>query len=89
MPPLLDHLSKKTQPWPGYFLVRPTGEVVPLIAVDELPPGTNPEGVSRSLDLEDTIGMLNLGIQRSSGAFYRMAKPEEKKEVAGLAIRTK
>jgi hypothetical protein len=64
--------------------------VVPLIAVDELPPGTNLEGVSRSLDLEDTIGMLNLGIQRSPGAFYRTTKPEGKKEVsAGLAIRTK
>jgi hypothetical protein len=78
------------KPWPGYFLVRTTGEVVPLIAVDELPPGTDLKGVPRSLDLEDTIGMLNLGLQRSSGFFYQMAKQEEKANVsADLPIRTK
>lgn len=64
-------LAQKRKPWPSYFLVRTTGEVVPLIAVDELPPGTHLIGVPRSLDLEDTIGMLNLGLQRSSGSFYR------------------
>ena len=89
MPPPLDHLSEKIKPCPGYFIVRPTGEVVPLIPVDELPLGTNLEGLPRSLDLEDTFGMLNLGIQRSSGAIYRIAQPNEKKEPSGLAIRTK
>jgi hypothetical protein len=62
--------SQKT-PWPAYFIVRTTGEVVPLIAVDELPKGIDLVGVSRSFDLEDTIGMLNLGVERSSGAFYQ------------------
>ena len=64
--------NQKGKPWPAYFLVRTTGEVVPLIAVDELPPGTDLAGVTRSLDLEETIGMLNLGLQRSSGEFYRI-----------------
>ena len=29
--------SNKSKPWPAYFIVRATGEVVPLIGVDELP----------------------------------------------------
>lgn len=90
MPPLSEQLSEKGKPWPGYFLVRTTGEVVPLVAVDELPRGTDLDGVPRSLDLEDTIGMLNLGLQRSSGSFYQIVKREEKKEgSAELPIRTK
>jgi hypothetical protein len=90
MPPLSEQLSEKGKPWPGYFLVRTTGEVVPLVAVDELPRGTDLDGVPRSLDLEDTIGMLNLGLQRNSGSFYQIVKREEKKEVsAELPIRTK
>jgi hypothetical protein len=64
--------------------------VVPLIAVDELPPGTELKGVPRCLDLEDTIGMLNLGLQRGSGSFYEIVKVEEKKEhLTNLAIRNK
>jgi hypothetical protein len=62
---------------PGYFIVRTTGEVVPLIAVDELPPGIDIVGVPRSLDLEGTIGMLNLGLQRSSGSFYQIYKSRD------------
>lgn len=90
LPPLSAHLAEKAKPWPGYFLVRTTGEVVPLIAIDELPTGTDLEGVPRSLDLEDTIGMLNLGLQRSSGATYQVTKQEEKKEVSpSLVLRTK
>jgi hypothetical protein len=67
----------RTKPWPGYFVVRPTGEVVPLIAIDELPPGTDLLGVPRSLDLETTIGMLNLGLQQSSRAFYQIRRSKE------------
>ncbi|KAH7330098.1 hypothetical protein BKA65DRAFT_460655 [Rhexocercosporidium sp. MPI-PUGE-AT-0058] len=75
--------NQKGKPWPAYFLVRTTGEVVPLIAVDELPPGTELVGVPRSLDLEDTIGMLNLGLQRGSGAFYQTVGAEGKGKVEG------
>ncbi|OWP03276.1 hypothetical protein B2J93_3008 [Marssonina coronariae] len=78
-------VSQTCKPWPAYFLVRTTGEVVPLIAVDELPTGTNLVGVPRSLDLEDTIGMLNLGLQRSSGAFYQLVSAHEVKSQAVVA----
>jgi len=79
MPPPPGHSSSKPKPWPGYFLVRTTGEVVPLIAVDELPPGTDLVGIPRSLDLEATIGMYNLGLQRSSGVFYQLVKKGDEK----------
>ncbi|KAH8598970.1 hypothetical protein B0O99DRAFT_32417 [Bisporella sp. PMI_857] len=60
---------------PSFFVVRNTGEVVPLIAVDELLPGTDIPGVPRSIALKDTIGMLNLGIQRHPGAYYQLSTP--------------
>lgn len=71
--------SNKPKPWPAYFIVRTTGEVVPLIGVDELPIGVDLVGVPRALDLEDTIGMLNLGIQRNSDTYYQILQPEETK----------
>lgn len=81
--------SQKVKPWPAYFLVRTTGEVVPLIAVDELPPGTDLAGVPRSLDLEETIGMLNLGLQRSSGGFYRIMSVDGKVRGVNSAAKVK
>lgn len=87
---LLEHVSDKDKPWPGYFIVRTTGDVVPLIPVDELPSGIDLKGVSRSLDLKDTIGMLNLGLQRSSGALYQLAKESNKEEhLTSPAVRNK
>ncbi|PBP22553.1 CAP-Gly domain-containing protein [Diplocarpon rosae] len=79
------HVGQRCKPWPAYFLVRTTGEVVPLIAVDELPTGTNLVGVPRSLDLEDTIGMLNLGLQRSSDTCYQLASAHEAKSQVAVA----
>jgi hypothetical protein len=79
--------SNKPKPWPAYFIVRTTGEVVPLIGVDELAIDVNLVGVPRALNLEDTIGMLNLGIQRSSEAFYQIAQPEEKADIADTGSR--
>lgn len=79
MPPIPVEVRRKGKPWPGYFLVRNTGEVVPLIAVDELPPSIELLGVPRSLDLEETIGMLNLGLQRSTGGFYKIVQGHESK----------
>jgi hypothetical protein len=73
MPPIAVDVQQKGKPWPGYFLVRTTGEVVPLIAVDELPTSIELVGIPRSLDLEETTGMLNLGLQRSTGGFYQIA----------------
>ncbi|RDL42273.1 uncharacterized protein BP5553_02252 [Venustampulla echinocandica] len=77
-------MSPKTQPrkpWPSYFIVRTTGEVVPLIAVDELPQDVNIAGVPRELDLKEAIGMLNLGLQKSCGASYKIT--HEKAKVQG------
>lgn len=67
-------------PRPGYFIVRKSGEVVPLVAVDELPLGVDLIGVPRSLDLVETGGMLNLGLQGGGGVFYRLVGLEEDSE---------
>lgn len=81
-----NHLFSSThsKPRPEYFLVRTTGEVVPLNTVDELPPGADIIGVPRSLILEETIGMLNLGLQRSDRGFYqfvtRVAEKDRQRE---------
>ncbi|PBP24547.1 CAP-Gly domain-containing protein [Diplocarpon rosae] len=78
-------VGQRCKPWPAYFVVRTTGEVVPLIAVDELPTGTNLVGVPRSLDLEDTIGMLNLGLQRSSDTCYQLVSAHDAKSQVAVA----
>lgn len=70
--------TPRSKAFPGYFIVRTTGEVVPLIAVDELPLGIDIVGVPRCLDLEGTIGMLNLGLQRSSGSFYQLYRSRDR-----------
>ncbi len=80
MPPSPLDTSYKGKPWPGYFLVRTTGEVVPLIALDELPPGIDLAEIPRSLNLEETIGMLNLGLQRGSNSHYKLVSDDEPNE---------
>ncbi|KAH8652792.1 hypothetical protein BGZ60DRAFT_568983 [Tricladium varicosporioides] len=80
--PFLPTTSAK-KPWPAYFLARNTGEVVPLIAVDELPPLLDLVGVPRSLGLEETVGMSNLGIVKKCGRFYRIEIGREKDEMGG------
>lgn len=58
-------------PRPVYFLVRPiTGDVVPLIAADELPLAIQLRGVERNMQIVDTIGMINLGLAEGSGGYY-------------------
>lgn len=81
--------SHKGNPWPEYFLVRITGEVVPLIAVDELPAGIDLVGVPRSLNLEETIGMLNLGLQQSTGSYQIISDREVKTEHGNLISKSK
>ncbi|KAG9232922.1 hypothetical protein BJ875DRAFT_62862 [Amylocarpus encephaloides] len=85
MSPNIQENNTARKPRPSYFLVRNTGEVVPLIAVDELPPSVSLVGVPRALNLEDTIGMLNLGLQRSSEAFYHVVKEESKTREKGAS----
>jgi hypothetical protein len=86
MPPIPVDVHRNSKPWPGYFLVRTTGEVVPLVAVDELPPSIEIVGIPRSLDLEETIGMLNLGLQHSTGTHYRIVQTTEGKSQVSEAI---
>jgi hypothetical protein len=86
MAPIPVDIQQKGKPWPGYFLVRTTGEVVPLIAVDELPSGIEIVGIPRSLGLEETIGMLNLGLQRSTGSCYRIVQTTESKTQVSEAV---
>ncbi|KAE9376761.1 hypothetical protein N431DRAFT_542266 [Stipitochalara longipes BDJ] len=86
MPTIPVDVQQTRKPWPGYFLVRTTGEVVPLIAVDELPPSIELMGVPRSLDLEETIGMLNLGLQRSTRGFYQIALEQGSKIPSSEAV---
>ncbi|KAI9644934.1 hypothetical protein NHQ30_006968 [Ciborinia camelliae] len=64
-------------PRPGYFIIRKSGEVVPLVAVDELPLGVDLIGVPRSLNLVETGGMMNLGLQGGEGKFYGLQGLEE------------
>ena len=90
MSPEAENDTQRTKPWPGYFIIRTTGEVVPLIAVDELPPGTDLLEFPRSLDLDATIGMLNLGLQGSSGSFYQICGSGEKEtEIAVVNSKSK
>ena len=79
-------IQQNGKPWPGYFLVRTTGEVVPLIAVDELPTTIELIDVPRSLDLEETTGMLNLGLQKSTGSFYQIALEQGSKIPANEVV---
>ncbi|RDW71918.1 hypothetical protein BP5796_07952 [Coleophoma crateriformis] len=75
-------LKSPTKGGPTHFLVRTTGEVVPLIAVDELPSSIDIAGVPRSLDLSLTVGMINLGIMRATSHIYDVVHKKEK-EVTG------
>lgn len=85
--PVQDLPASTRAPLPGYFIVRKTGQVVPLVAVDELPPGVDLIGVPRNLDLVETGGMLNLGLQGEAppgtlggGGFYRLVGLEAEEE---------
>lgn len=85
--PVQDLSLTKQSPRPGYFIVRKTGQVVPLVAVDELPLGVDLVGVPRNLDLMETGGMLNLGLQGGAqpgapggGGFYGLVGLEEEEE---------
>lgn len=90
MPPSPLEPGHKGKPWPEHFLVRTTGEVVPLIAVDELPAGIDLVGIPRSIGFEDTIGMLNLGLQRSKGSYYQIDSSQDMKiEHGSLNSKTK
>ena len=57
---------------PQYFISRPEGVLVPLVAVDELPPSVAIHNVPRGLSQAQTLGMTSLGVQSSRGQSYLM-----------------
>ncbi|CAG8971289.1 hypothetical protein HYALB_00001456 [Hymenoscyphus albidus] len=72
------------QPWASHFIVRKTGQIVPLIAVDELPPSLHIDGVPRYLSIVETKGMLKLGLQEEREGYYRVTRGEAKSK--GLSL---
>lgn len=68
------------KPWPSNFVLRDTGKAkakaVTLIAVDELPPTLHITGVPRSSELDEAVGMLNLGVHKESEGYYHVPKLE-------------
>lgn len=48
-------------PRPQFFLTRPGDFMIPLIAVDELPPNVQLNGVPRFLTPSETRGMISMG----------------------------
>ncbi|RJE23624.1 hypothetical protein PHISCL_04038 [Aspergillus sclerotialis] len=46
---------------PHFFVTRPNNLMVPLIALDELPPNVSLRGVSRFLKANETYGMTSMG----------------------------
>jgi hypothetical protein len=59
---------------PQFFCSRPNGDLVPLIALDELPAWINLHGIPRSLSPSGTQGMTSLGTLPPRGQLY-IVKP--------------
>lgn len=55
---------------PQFFICRQNGALVPLVAVDELPPALNVIGIPRVLSHNDTHGMTSLGSLKSRNELY-------------------
>jgi hypothetical protein len=55
---------------PQFFISRQNGTLTALIAVDELPPSLNIQGVPRVLSHSDTHGMTSLGTVSTRGQYY-------------------
>jgi hypothetical protein len=68
--------APEEQPKSSYFVIRDTGEVVPLIAIDELPAGLSIVNIPKNLKLNETVGMLSLGLQRRCETPYKIAQTD-------------
>lgn len=55
---------------PQYFVTRQNGSMVPLIAMDELPPHVRIGNVSRNLSAWDIAGMTGVGVAPTRHEFY-------------------
>ena len=68
--------SQSGPPHPVHFICRETGELVPLVAVDELPSHINLCGVPRQLaGIHETVGMMNLGRFTKASTYYVVEGP--------------
>lgn len=65
-------LSPAISARPDFFIVRPEGQIVPLVAVDELPAGVILLEAPKSLELQETAKMTNLGIMSRRGGIYKL-----------------
>ncbi|CAN8098658.1 unnamed protein product [Discula destructiva] len=59
-------------PFPEHFIVRPKSSsheeaIIPLVAVDQLPDWMQVVGVPRELDVEQAVGLINLGLVVGDG----------------------
>ncbi|KAI9824642.1 MAG: hypothetical protein M1819_000843 [Sarea resinae] len=52
-----------------FYISRPNGNLVPLIPLDQLPPNVHLQGITRTLNLEEAEGIINLGYYHSYGRF--------------------
>ena len=57
---------------PHHFISRYDGSLVPLIAMDELPPTIHFINISRVLTAADTQGMTSCGVQARSQTYYEI-----------------
>jgi hypothetical protein len=82
------HAGKTVSPTPGHFIVRPDGKIVPLIPADELPAGLDFIGVERAMKIEETRGMLSLGLVQSSGGIYQLQHSSKYRAVNETDLQT-
>ncbi|KAI9805644.1 MAG: hypothetical protein M1833_005136 [Piccolia ochrophora] len=66
-------VSRGGYPRPLYFVCRENGDLVPLVATDELPPSIALRGAPRFYtDLQQTVGMQNLGMSATWDTGYEL-----------------
>jgi hypothetical protein len=71
---------------PQYFIYRPNGSMVPLIAMDELPPNVQIRGVSRTLPPCDTAGMMCIGEVAARHGYYVVDVPATQNNTNSILV---
>jgi hypothetical protein len=80
--------SDKMQPplKPQYFIYRQNGSMVPLIAMDELPPNVQIRGVSRTIPPSDTAGMMCIGEVDARHGYYVVDVPATQNNTNSILV---
>jgi hypothetical protein len=60
---------------PQFFLVRENNNIIPLIALDELPNEISIHGVPRNMNVSETRGMTSVGTVPTRGVYYIVDGP--------------